>query len=114
MVNDIEHNDIPDNSKSLYNDDTMDEESLPVKNKIMTPNGYTFFEETDTNEIFIKINNTYHNDRTQPQADALMLKLIDMGVPPNLMEAKGYGDDWIEDKSGEERNYWIELKILSN
>ena len=25
-----------------------------------------------------------------------MNKLIDSGVPANLMEAKGYGDDWIE------------------
>ena len=74
--------------------------------------GYELFEETETFEIYIKINYSYHNDRTQKQAEALMNKLIDSGVPANLMEAKGYGDDWEEDLASEERNYWIELKIL--
>ena len=43
-----------------------------------------------------------------------MNKLLDSGVPENLLEAKGYGSDWDEDLATEERNYWIELKILDN
>lgn len=74
--------------------------------------GYELFEETEIFESYMIINYTYHNDRTQMQAEALMNKLIDSGVPANLMEAKGYGDDWLEDRASEERNYWIELKIL--
>ena len=76
--------------------------------------GYKFFEETDELEIYYKVNYTYHNDRTQKQADALMKRLIASGVPANLLVAKGYGADWIEDHASEERNYWIELKILSH
>ena len=76
--------------------------------------GYELFEETETFDNYLKINFTYHNDRTQKQAEALMNKLIDSGVPANLMEAKGYGDKWIEDRASEERNYWIELKVLDN
>jgi len=31
-----------------------------------------------------------------------------------LLEAIGYGDNWVKDFASEERNYWIELKILSD
>jgi outer membrane protein OmpA-like peptidoglycan-associated protein len=75
--------------------------------------GYEFFDETDEELIYMKISYTYHNDRTQKQAEALMNKLIEVGVPADLLNAKGYGDDWSEDHATEERNYWIELKILN-
>lgn len=76
--------------------------------------GYTFYEETESIEVYRKLNYTYHNDRTQKLADALMQQLIDLGVPANLLEAKGYADDWEEDRAYEEKNYWIELKIFKN
>lgn len=75
--------------------------------------GYELFEEGDETDIYYKVNYTYHNDRTQAQAEALKHKLIMSGVPEYMLEAKGYGDDWIEDHATEERNYWIELKILN-
>lgn len=74
--------------------------------------GYELFEELDETDVYYKVNFTFHNDRTQAQADALMNRLIDAGVPAHLLDAKGYGDKWIEDLASEERNYWIELKIL--
>ena len=76
--------------------------------------GYELLEETEDIEIFYKVNYTYHNDRTQQQAEALMNKLIEAGVPTNLLEAIGHGDEWEEDRASEERNYWIELKILED
>ncbi len=76
--------------------------------------GYQLYVETDETEVFYKVNYTYHNDRTQQQAEALMYKLIQAGVPPRLLEAKGYGDVWLVDRAAEERNYWIELKILND
>jgi hypothetical protein len=76
--------------------------------------GYELFEEREETEIYFKVNYTYHNDRTQAQAEALKTKLIASGVPAHLLEAKGYGDNWAEDLASEERNYWIELKILGN
>ena len=75
--------------------------------------GYELFEEGDETDIYYKVNYTYHNDRTQAQADAVATKLIASGVPSYLIEAKGYSDNWVEDRATEERNYWIELKILS-
>lgn len=74
--------------------------------------GFELLEETEEELIYYKINYTYHNDRTSKQAEALMNKLISSGVPANLLQAKGYGDNWTVDHASEERNYWIELKIL--
>jgi hypothetical protein len=74
--------------------------------------GFELLEETEEELIYYKINYTYHNDRTSKQAAALLNKLISSGVPANLLQAKGYGDNWTEDHASEERNYWIELKIL--
>jgi len=74
--------------------------------------GYEIFEETDDLTRYIKINYTYHNDRTQKQAEALLQELTKNGVPSNLLEAKGYGANWAVDRATEERNYWIELKLL--
>ena len=76
--------------------------------------GFELFEELDEMEIYYKVNYTYHNDRTQAQAEALMNKLINAGVPAHLLTAIGYGDNWIEDLATEERNYWIELKIIDH
>lgn len=87
------------------------EVALSPKDSIMAL-GFVLIEETETTEIYSRLNYTYHNDRTQKQAEALMYQLIAKGVPANLLEAKGYGDDWEVDRASEERNYWIELKIF--
>ena len=87
------------------------EEALSSSDSLLAI-GYELIEETDDIQKFMKINYTYHNDRTQAQADALKEKLVSSGVPAHLLEAKGYGDDWIKDRASEERNYWIELKII--
>lgn len=91
----------------------IDEFVLSPKDSVMAL-GYELYEETETIEIYRKLNYTYHNDRTQKLAEALMHQLIDSGVPANLVEAKGYGDDWEEDRAYEEKNYWIELKIFKD
>ena len=74
--------------------------------------GFVLFNEQDSVDTYMLVNFTYHNDRTQKQADALMLKLIESGVPGYLLEAKGYGANWQVDRATEERNYWVELKVL--
>ncbi len=76
--------------------------------------GYQWYSDSTDYETYVKITYTYHNDRTQKQADALMQKLISSGVPANLLEAKGYGDHWTTDRATEERNYWIELKVVGD
>lgn len=91
----------------------IEEFVLSPKDSVMAL-GYALYEETETIEIYRKLNYTYHNDRTQKLAEALMHQLIDSGVPANLLEAKGYGDDWEEDRAYEEKNYWIELKIFKD
>ena len=73
--------------------------------------GFDIVEETSDSTFFMKIEKTYHNDRTQKMADALMQRLIEAGVPQDLLFAAGYGDQWEEDHAAEERNYWIELKV---
>ena len=74
--------------------------------------GYELLEETELAATYFKVCYTYHNDRTQKQAEAVMEKLIAAGVPSHLVEAKGYADDWNEDLAEEERNYWIELRVI--
>jgi len=89
------------------------ETNLSQKDSILAA-GYLLFDEDNEIETFYKINYTYHNDRTEKQAEALMNQLIASGVPQHMLEAKGYGDSYVEDRASEERNYWIELKILSD
>lgn len=116
----------------LFDEDTLEvvqdeyseidiDDSLEFTNEIvLSPKdsilalGYELYDQSEDIETYIKINYTYHNDRTQAQAEALKTKLIVSGVPAHLLEAKGYGDNWTEDLASEERNYWIELKILDN
>jgi len=74
--------------------------------------GFHILDENDREIIYYKINYTYHNDRTSRQAEAVMNTLIEAGVPIDLIEARGYGDEWDVDRAEQERNYWIELKIL--
>lgn len=93
--------------------DVEEKEELTPRDSLLAE-GYNLYKETDEVEIYYIINYTYHNDRTQKQADALMYRLIEAGVPTHLLSAKGYGDKWVEDRAAEERNYWIELRILKN
>ena len=74
---------------------------------------FELYDETEDAWIYHKITNVYHNNRTQKQAEALLKRLVEAGVPASMLEAKGYGDDWSEDLAIEERNYWVEIKILS-
>jgi len=74
--------------------------------------GYELLEKTDTLTTYFRIEFTYHNDRTTAQAQAVLERLVASGVPAPLLEAKGYGASWSTDLAEEERNYWIELKII--
>lgn len=105
---------VEEDSLSDFDDDlAIAEIVLSPRDSIMAL-GFQLHEESETEEIFMKLNYTYHNDRTQRQAEALVNKLISAGVPSNLLEARGYGDNWVVDRADEERNYWIELKILKD
>ena len=65
---------------------------------------------------FYKVTHVYHNDRTQQQAEAVKQKLISMGVPAYLIQAKGYGDSkkLVPNTSAENRrkNKRVEARIL--
>ena len=98
--------------QSFSSSEIEDEIEISPKDSLISI-GFVLLEETDDHEMYYKVNYTYHNDRTQEQAEALVQKLIENGVPANLLEAKGYGDNWTKDHASEERNYWIELKILT-
>ncbi len=75
--------------------------------------GYLLFDESPEEWIFQGFKTIYHNNRTEKYADALVKRLVLSGVPASMLEAVGYGDEWSEDRATEERNYWIELRILS-
>ncbi len=74
--------------------------------------GYSEFQRDSLEVRFLKLNYTYHNDRTQDQAQAVVDYLVGKGAPPALFEAKGYGAQWTSDRSTPDRNYWAEAKIL--
>ena len=96
-------------------EDSITTESFNSDNAIidsLSIAGFEIFDSQDSLDTYIMINYTYHNDRTQKQAEALMNQLISAGVPSYLLEAKGYGAEWSEDRATEERNYWVELKVL--
>ena len=104
--------------ETVIPDSSIDQEAEPMfvlsqQDSIINA-GFELFEESQETERYFKVNFTYNNDRTQKQAEAVMDKLIDSGVPAHLLEARGYGDSWVKDFASEERNYWIELKILSD
>ncbi len=75
--------------------------------------GYQILTEEDSMITFYKVHYTYHNDRTEKQAKAIVEKMISQGAPANRFTWVGYGDKWKNDLATEERNYWIELKIIS-
>jgi len=74
--------------------------------------GYQELERDEETIKFYRVKYTYHNDRTQQQAQSIVDFLVSKGAPSSRLEAVGYGDEWSEDKASEERNYWIEAKIL--
>ncbi len=74
--------------------------------------GYEVLEESDDKVIYYKVEYTYHNDITEKLAAALLQKLLAAGVPENLIEAHGYGDEWEENHATPECNYWVVLKII--
>ncbi len=110
----VEKDTLPDTEVAAAEDSTV----LLAQDLVLSPKdsvmalGYMLYEETETDEVYSKLSYTYHNDRTQKQAEALMGQLIELGVPANLIEAKGYGDEWNVDRAAEEKNYWVELKII--
>lgn len=63
-----------------------------------------------------KLNKGYHNDRTQKQAERVRQKLISLGVPGYLLEAKGYGDSKNlvpnTSEANRRKNQRVEAKIL--
>jgi len=67
--------------------------------------GYYLLKQGEEKDLYYKIKTTYHNDRTQLQAQAVV------DAPENRLSAVGMGDQWEKDKSAEERNYWLEIKI---
>jgi len=73
--------------------------------------GYYLLKQGEEKDLYYKIKTTYHNDRTQLQAQAVVDYLTNKGAPENRLSAVGMGDQWEKDKSAEERNYWLEIKI---
>jgi hypothetical protein len=74
--------------------------------------GFQLYEEKDDKAVYYKVKYCFHNDRTEKQADAVRQRLIEAGVPEHLITSKGYGDNWSTDHAAEERNYWIELRLM--
>jgi hypothetical protein len=117
-------NETQEASPNVAPQDGMGEDSLFTDEAVILPDyvsptdsllalDFELYDETEDEWIYYKISNVYHNNRTQKQAESLVHRLVEAGVPASMLEAKGYGDDWSEDLATEERSYWIELKILS-
>jgi len=91
---------------SLENEEEIDS----LRNVILT---YKPVINQDTLTI-LKIINTYHNDRTQKQAEAVMNYLLDKGAPPGSLIAVGYGNSKNRDLSTSDSlgNYVVEIKFF--
>jgi len=74
--------------------------------------GYALFAEEDEKIIYYRTNTTFHNDRTQGMAEAIVRFLIDKGAPETQITGVGYGEAWQKNKAAEERNYWIEMRVV--
>lgn len=75
--------------------------------------GYILFDESPDEWIYQGFRTIYHNNRTQKYANVLVNRLIADGIPASMLEGRGYGNEWSEDRASEERNYWIELRVLT-
>jgi len=91
---------------SLKNDEEMDS----LRNVILT---YQPVLHQDTLTI-LKIINTYHNDRTQKQAEAVVNYLMDKGASSGSLIAVGYGNNKNRDLSSSDSpgNYVVEIKFF--
>jgi len=91
---------------SLKNDEEMDS----LRNVILT---YQPVLHQDTLTI-LKIINTYHNDRTQKQAEAVVSYLLDKGASSGSLIAVGYGNSKNRDLSTSDLqgNYLVEIKFF--
>ena len=91
---------------SLKNDEEMDS----LRNVILT---YQPVLHQDTLTI-LKIINTYHNDRTQKQAEAVVNYLLDKGASSGSLIGVGYGNSKNRDlsTSGTKGNYVVEIKFF--
>ncbi len=74
--------------------------------------GYMLIEASEDTATYFRVRYTYHNDITPKLVDALLQKLIAAGVPENLIEARGYGDEWEENYATSECDYWVILKVI--
>jgi len=91
---------------SLKNDEEMDS----LRNVILT---YQPVLHQDTLTI-LKIINTYHNDRTQKQAEAVVNYLLDKGASSGSLIGVGYGNSKNRDLSTSvaKGNYVVEIKFF--
>jgi outer membrane protein OmpA-like peptidoglycan-associated protein len=72
-------------------------------------------ENTEATDQF-QLKYTYHNDRTQKQAQVLLQRLIDLGVPSHLVSVSGQGDKYnlvpnVNDEN-REKNRRVEVRLI--
>ncbi|MCZ6521176.1 MAG: hypothetical protein O6848_06760, partial [Bacteroidetes bacterium] len=109
--------DMDSNKDSLTLDDNLENLDNDSRNMEISEldsilnQGYYLLKQGEEKDLYYKIKTTYHNDRTQLQAQAVVDYLTNKGAPENRLSAVGMGDQWEKDKSAEERNYWLEIKI---
>lgn len=82
-----------------------------AKDSLMNSGYHLAGEESETSVKVYMLNITYHNDRTQKQADAIVDKLQSMGAPSSRLQAVGYGDVYQQSYATENRKYWVLVKI---
>jgi outer membrane protein OmpA-like peptidoglycan-associated protein len=102
------------NQYTLPSDSTVgnDGNTLAQQDSLMLQ-GYRPLDPEDAERlIFYKVNTTYHNDRTQAQAQAIVDRLVADGAPPHRLRAVGYSDRFTKDRAEEERSYWVMLRVL--
>ena len=92
--------------ESLKNEEEIDS----LRNIILT---YKPVINQDTLTI-LKIVNTYHNDRTQKQAEAVVNYLLHKGALPGSLIAVGYGKSKNRDFTSNDLpgNYLVEIKFF--
>ena len=114
VITDTIFQEMPYIDSALYATDSL--EVVMLYDSLMAFYCSKGYRQDTVNNRLYKLEFSYHNDRTQKQADMLVEELTALGVPAYLLHAKGYGaakkedslDDLINDR---ESMRWVKVSI---
>jgi hypothetical protein len=96
--------------EELITEDSAGVQGLNVLNEYLD-SGFVQFEESRKEIVLMKVNSTYHNDRSEMMAQAVVDYLVGKGAPSTMFTATGHGDHYSQNFATPDKNYWIEVKL---